>query len=282
MMLNLKINKERCTQCGLCVSDCPAGCIMLGDDGFPDIQEENRCIRCQHCLAICPTGALSILSVDPDQCPAFKDALPTSQSMELLIKSRRSTRQFKKQALDPQTIRTLLETAWYAPTAVNAQSVLFTATLNIIATDSLRKELYAKVEQMLAGTKPAEDDFFHQYLRRFLAAYRKDGTDGILRGAPHILIASAPKTVPQPETDCIIALTTVDLLAPTLGTGTVWNGILTHCLTEYFPELATRLGVPADHQIGYCMSFGPPAIHYQRTVQRIPPGMNLIESFIEQ
>jgi nitroreductase/NAD-dependent dihydropyrimidine dehydrogenase PreA subunit len=279
MMLNFKIDPERCTQCGQCVADCPAQCIVMDDGKYPGIPEEQSCIRCQHCLAVCPTAALSILGVNPDDSLAFKDALPTAESMEILIKGRRSTRQFKKQALDAQTIRKLLETAWHAPTAVNARGVLFTATMNLNATAALRKELYAKVEEMLAARDPGEDDFFHQYLRRFLAAYRKDGTDGILRNAPHILIASAPRTAPQPKTDCIIALSYLDLLAPTLGVGTVWNGILTHCVTEYFPELATRLGVPADHELGYCMSFGPPAVHYQRTVQRIPASMNLVESF---
>ncbi len=279
-MLNFKIDKERCTQCGQCVADCPAACIVMDDGDFPVIPEEQSCIRCQHCLAVCPTAALSILGADPDKSlPLNAASLPTARSMDLLIKGRRSIRQFKPQALDAQTIRHLLETAWYAPTAVNARSVLFTATMNLETIDALRQELYARVELMLAARDPEKDDFFHQYLRRFLATYRKDGTDGILRNAPHILIASAPRTAPQSKTDCIIALATLDLLAPTLGVGTVWNGILTRCFTEYFPELTARLGVPADHEIGYCMSFGPPAVDYPRTVQRTPPPMNLIDSF---
>jgi nitroreductase/NAD-dependent dihydropyrimidine dehydrogenase PreA subunit len=279
-MLNFKIDEERCTQCGQCVADCPAHCIVMDYGAFPGIPEEQSCIRCQHCLAVCPTAALSILGADPDESLQTTDALPTAESMELLIKGRRSTRQFKPQALDGQTIRRLLETAWYAPTAVNAQCVLFTATMNLETIAALRKELYAKVEKLLAASTPEKnEDFFHLYLRRFLAAYHKHGADGILRDAPHILIASAPPTAPQPKTDCTIALSYLDLLAPTMGIGTVWNGILTRCITEYFPELATRLGVPADHEIGYCMSFGLPAVHYHRTVQRSPAGLNLLESF---
>lgn len=282
-MLSFRIDEERCTQCGQCVSDCPARCIVMAAGGYPEIPEEERCIRCQHCLAVCPTAALSILGADPDQSLPFDAAaLPTAPSMERLIKGRRSTRQFKQQALDTQIIRKLLETARYAPTAVNAQSVLFTATMNRDATAALSKELYAKVEEMLAASNPEEDDFFHQYLRRFLAAYQKHGADGILRDAPHILIASAPKTAPQPKTDCIIALSYLDLLALTMGIGTVWNGILTRCITEFFPELAARLGVPADHEIGYCMSFGPPAVHYHRNVQRDSPAIQLIKSFPAQ
>jgi hypothetical protein len=55
--------------------------------------------------------------------------------------------------------------------------------------------------------------------------------------------------------------------------------MLTWALTEFFPDLAGRLGVPKAHTIGYCMAFGRPAVRYHRTVQRGPAKLNLVESF---
>ena len=278
-MLNFKIDAERCVQCGMCVADCPPSCIVMDKQGYPSVPDEGTCIRCQHCLAVCPTGALSIMDADPNQSLKLKGALPTAQSMEALIKGRRSTRSYKQKPVDAETIKKLLNTTWHAPTATNAQSVLFTATTTVEATNALRKSIYAKLKQLVADQDPKDDSFSRKYLRMAYGAYSEHGVDVVFRGAPHILIASAPTTIPLPKEDCIIALTTFDLLAQCNGLGTLWDGMLTWCLTEYFPELAAELGVPDDHQIGYCMVFGHPGRTYHRTVQRTPPTINLIDSF---
>ena len=66
-MLQFKVDAERCSQCGLCVQDCPFGAMAMEE--YPVIPDENACLRCQHCLAVCPTAAISILGKDPDQKP---------------------------------------------------------------------------------------------------------------------------------------------------------------------------------------------------------------------
>ncbi len=46
---------EKCTQCGLCVENCPQGIISLNP--YPVI-DESSCIACYHCHRICPAGAI--------------------------------------------------------------------------------------------------------------------------------------------------------------------------------------------------------------------------------
>lgn len=277
-MLNFKVNEEQCIHCGKCVDDCPAGCIVMEKGGFPKILDEDTCLRCQHCLAVCPTSAISIMGIDPDKSMDVKYELPTAHSMETLIKGRRSTRQYKKKPLETETIHKLLETAWHAPTGGNTQSVLFTATMNEKVTGAFRNELNNRVENMLNDSDPETENARIAYTRQAFEVASKKDPDFLLRGAPHILIASTPKDSPAGKVDSIIALTNFDLLAQSMGVGTVWNGFLTWSLIDFFPELAIQLGVPEDHDIGYCMCFGRPAIQYQRTVQRTPTGMNLVES----
>jgi nitroreductase len=146
-------------------------------------------------------------------------------------------------------------------------------------TESLGREIYARLGEMLPKLDPEADTLAHKYLRMAHTAYTKHGNDVILRGAPHVLIASAPGKVAVPTVDCVIALTNFELMAQTMGIGTVWDGMLTWCLADFFPDLAERLGVPKAHKIGYCMVFGRPAVQYHRTVQRVPARMNLVESF---
>lgn len=60
-MKTISVDKDKCTHCGLCISDCTTGCIDFDSENFPKTVDEKRCISCQHCLAICPTGALSFV-----------------------------------------------------------------------------------------------------------------------------------------------------------------------------------------------------------------------------
>lgn len=275
-MVDFTVNKERCISCGQCVSDCPAGCIVMSEGACPTLPKEETCIQCQHCLAVCPTAALSILGVDPDQSLKLNDKLPTAESMERLIKGRRSVRNYKPQSIDPETIENLLDTAWHAPTGTNSQGVFFTVTMNAEVTQTIREKLYAKLTDVLAEIGPDEDSIILRYLRAAALGYRENGTDIILRGAPHILITSTPASVPSPKEDCVIALAHFELLAQSAGIGTVWNGILTHYLLHYFPEMIPALGVPEGHTVNYCMVFGIPAVKYHRTVQRHPNAINRV------
>ena len=277
-MLNFALNEERCIKCGKCVNDCPTHCIAMEKGGFPSIPEEGNCLRCQHCLAICPTAAVSILGYDPDNSISVKHEMPTAHSMETLVKARRSIRKYKKKPLDRQLIEKLLNTSWHAPTGVNAQGVLFTATLSAEATESLRQEIYGRLEGLLADLAPTQDTLAHKYMRMSLKAKKENDIDIILRDAPHVLIASAPKSIPTPKEDCIIALSNFDLLGQANSVGTLWNGMLKWCLQDFFPDLAVKLGIPENHEIGYAMVFGTPAVEYPRTVQRNAPAMNLLET----
>ena len=65
-MKNIKIDKEKCVQCGLCVEDCVTACIEFDEDDFPRMSKPEKCISCQHCLAICPKGALTFDNLSPE------------------------------------------------------------------------------------------------------------------------------------------------------------------------------------------------------------------------
>ena len=55
----VKIDEEKCTGCGLCVSPCAEGAIaMVG--GKAKVLREELCDGAGFCLGVCPEGALSI------------------------------------------------------------------------------------------------------------------------------------------------------------------------------------------------------------------------------
>ncbi|NPV54186.1 MAG: 4Fe-4S binding protein [Firmicutes bacterium] len=55
----VRIDEEKCTGCGLCVTPCAEGAIQIVD-GKAKVLREELCDGAGFCLAVCPTGALSI------------------------------------------------------------------------------------------------------------------------------------------------------------------------------------------------------------------------------
>ena len=271
-MIQFLIDEERCTQCGECAEDCPAGVISMED--YPTITNEDGCYRCQHCLAVCPEGAVSILGRNPDASIKLAGNMPDAASMETLIKGRRSVRRYSDKDLDPALIDELLDIASHAPTGVNSQSVLFTVVREGDVMKGLRQEVLAQLKQLKDNGKLPEG-IAGQYLGAAVDGWRDGGRDLIFRGAPHLLITSAPQDAPSPAQDTLIALTTFQLMAHARGIGTVWDGMVMMALAVC-SGLSERLGIPVDHMLGYAMAFGEPVVEYHRTVQRGPARVNIV------
>jgi nitroreductase/NAD-dependent dihydropyrimidine dehydrogenase PreA subunit len=267
-MLSFSVDQGKCTRCGQCVLDCPVRIIIM-DGGFPAIAagKESSCFECQHCLAVCPSGAVSIMGKNPAGSLLLAGKFPDPDAMEVLIKGRRSVRRYKDENVQPELIRRLLDVSIHAPTGVNSRQVRYTIVDDKEVMHELRIATMKGLSRLAAeGRLPPGREYFNDCVR----AWEEEGIDTIYRGAPHVLVASAPRDCPTPDADCVIALAYFELFAQTLGIGTVWNGLARWTFTQLLPDLRARLGIPEDHLIGYVMAFGVPEVHYQRTVQRGP------------
>lgn len=272
-MLDFAIDESRCIQCGECAADCPVRIIDMSQ-GLPRIslQRQGLCIRCQHCLAVCPTAALSILGVDPD---ASVEILPPSpDGLENLIKSRRSVRRYRPEAVERAVLDRLMEAVAYAPTGKNERKVRFTLVDD--------PEVMARIRVLtMEGIRRAVDEDGlpdgMEFFAKFLTAWDQ-GRDIIFREAPHMLIASSPREATSGEADPFIALSYFELMAASLGLGTVWCGYARWALQSVVPELGRKLGIPSDHRSMYVVMFGYPAVRYARAVQREVQGLHRVRS----
>ena len=57
----VEINRNACTGCGQCMSDCIANNLFLRE-GKAEVS--GNCILCGHCVAVCPLNAVSIPEYD--------------------------------------------------------------------------------------------------------------------------------------------------------------------------------------------------------------------------
>ncbi len=268
-MLDFKIDKTKCTQCGLCVKECPT-LIIDGKNGIPEIKQgkEKNCIRCQHCLAVCPTGALSIFGKNPEDSIPVGDGESHPLELEKLIKTRRSIRKFKNEEVSKEQIQELLETSAYAPTGHNKNQVLLSVTET--------KDQLAKVRELVYNAIKREKENLSPELAmfgNFQKVWEEKGVDILFRNAPHLIIASAKASNSNGVVDSIISLSYFELLANAMGLGTLWDGLLKAVMEHIAPEIKVALSIPEDHTIAYMMVFGKPAIKYARSVQS--EGLNL-------
>lgn len=276
-MLNFTVDKETCISCGQCASDCPAMIISM-ETNLPTIAEnlQRFCIGCLHCVAVCSEGSVSILGYGPEEGLPLKklEGMPKPEELELLIKGRRSVRNYQDENVDPALIDKLLEVTSHAPSGHNDRQLLFTLVDDKGVLYDLREEAFEGIEKCIEKNPDAED---MQLLSDIMKAWKNGGKDILFRAAPHLLVVSAQKDCAAPTHDGVIALTTFELYAQTYGLGTVWNGFATLIIQDIVPSLKQRLGIPEDHQIVYSMGFGKPALRYKRTIKRPAPNVNRVK-----
>jgi nitroreductase/NAD-dependent dihydropyrimidine dehydrogenase PreA subunit len=266
----LNINQKKCKRDGLCAAECPSRIIVQTDrKSFPSLIEsgEEFCTNCGHCVAVCPYGALTLSTMSLDACPPVqKNILPDADAVKQLLLARRSIRQYKKKVVSPKLLKELIDTARYAPTGSNKQQVYWTVFRN---PEDVQKLAGMVIDFMRMMYPLITDEASARRSRRLIDSW-DNGTDRIMRGAPHLIAVHSPSDVSFPEADCTIALTYLELYAYTRGLGTCWAGYFTGVAGMHEP-IVKFLNLPAGHQCYGAVMLGYPKPVYYRVPKRNDP-----------
>ncbi len=267
-MSKINLDRVKCSKCGLCVKDCPAGVMTAGSDGFPEIPETRKpfCIRCGHCEAVCPAGAL-VLQFRPAEkdSESPKPGSIAPKELEAFLRYRRSIRNFKSNVVPRQELDSVFGALKYSPTGGNSQGIRW---LVISGQEEVRKFTGMAVDWMKflkendpeAKLKFSADNFINAQER---------GEDLFCRNAPHLAINYYSAVNGSGATDSIIAMTQLELLCFAKGIGTCWGGFFVRAIKGWKP-LQAALELPEDANPGYAMMLGYPAFSYNSVPRRKP------------
>jgi len=266
----ITIDQQKCKKDGICAGECPMAIIRLqGEDGYPDIIAggENVCLLCGHCVAVCPHGALDHKYIPIQACePINKNLIITEQQAMQFLRSRRSVRFYQDKPVEKEKILRLIQIARYAPTGSNSQLVEW---LVLNDKPKINKIAGLTIDWLRRVLKEDPQSPKASYLPLIVMAWDA-GFDAVLRNAPVVVVASAPQEAINGMVDLTLALCYLDLMAPTLGLGTCWAGVLQAALLSS-PSLKEALGLPAHHPYHYPMMLGYSKVKYHRLPERKPP-----------
>ena len=244
----IEIDNEKCVACLSCVSDCPSS-YLYQEDSIIKTQEKG-CIECGHCYAICPTNAIKMSGYDLNEQPVVSMTQIDSDILLEAIKSRRTIRKFKPQAIDEEMINKILEAGRYSPTGGNSQNVSYTilASKQDMA-EEICVNLFRKGKTICSP--------LIKYLKRM------DITDDFFfKGAPLVIVVSAKSNI-----DAGLSSAYMEIMANSLGLGVLYSGFFVIC-TKLSRKLKNLLELEKGYSVVSCMVIGYPDVKYQRIVPR--------------
>ena len=285
---DIRINSEKCTGCGKCVSVCKDYGLII-ENGKVRTSETAifGCVGCGHCMAICPEGAIEIHGRTLSPFDLFelppKESSANYEQFLSLMQRRRSIREFTNREIEPEVIELILKAARTAPMGLPPSDV------NVVIFDSRAKTCgFAKdysdyLDSMkwfvsrwfLSVMRPfwgkANDEMFRNFVSPLFDIYinkMKDGINLVNYDAPlSIYFYGSPYTDPA---DPIVAATYAMLAAESLGLGTCMLGGI-HPLIQNGKKarkLREKYKIKYQSREGLFVIFGYPAVKYKRGIER--------------
>jgi len=152
------------------------------------------------------------------------------------IYKRRSVRSYSPQRLDAQTIRTLLEAAVWAPTAVHEEPWAFV----IVQELAVLKRLSDRAKKIFA----ADAQNTHPEQARHLLDILAQPEFNIFYNASTLIVICGRPKGPFVVADCWLAAENLILAAFSMGLGSCVIGFAVPALNT--PEIKSELAIPAD------------------------------------
>lgn len=254
----IRVNEDKCIKCHKCINVCPF--TVLGErEGFPVKRLNKNCIECMHCAAACPEGAITFKgeSAVSRQFELKSAAETFADDLEQHVLQRRSYRNFRKEPVDREVLKHVLELTDWTPSAKNQHPHSW------IVVDS-PELIKAMMDAIVAYSKETGVS------PEVVTELENENNNVVMGSAPTLILCYANNGAINAPADSAIAMTTAELMLQSRGIGTCWAGYLTRmcnavpALRELLPEL------PENHSFyGAFMAGYPENEEYLNVPERI-------------
>ena len=300
----MKVDKDLCTGCGLCIQNCPFSCWEMGEDDHPKLKDEYACFSCYNCKVACPVDAIAIVqsyyaeepgfwATKPHRPPAVpplkpkdKDGNPDQWNViERAIFERRSVRNFKPDPVPDHLIRRVLEAGRFAPSAGNCQSWKFIVITDRKLLDEIDQAVQAvigringtyrddsQVQNLSAMVDLNQPGIFDPRLSiGGMGAIAKGEMGGkksctTLNAPAVILLVSDTRSISGPQINIGICGQNMNLVCNSLGIKACWVGFV--AVLNLVPGFHEKLGIKPPWTIISSMCLGWPEFKQEGIVPR--------------
>ena len=263
----IKVDESLCIGCGSCIRACP-GALITKKNNFPAPIEDSwdQCIDCGHCVAICPTEAMHQRSMSPEDCLTIDiHQVPQWEKVKQYLMTRRSIRTYINKPIEKEKVEMLLDLSRYAPNGANRQVLHWVVVNDPARVRNIAKLTIDWMKEMKEKNRALYDE---ARLQLFIDPWDA-GQDHISRGAPCIIMATAPKDERTAPPAAMIGIHQIQMAAPALDLGTSFTGSI-NTAGQGYPPIIEALGIPEGYIPFGTFLMGYPAEKYQRIPVRRP------------
>ena len=266
---------------------------MAGGKAVTVESRAEHCIVCGQCVAVCPTGSLKMPQI-PDE--DFRDlvGLPFGYDEFLdFLKLRRSVRSFKDRPVERDQVERILAAAATAPMGLPPHSTEVVVIDRREELDFLLEELVKHYERLVQGfsnplIRPiirlsAGADDYHALKDTIVAlaeyanqAYRRDGTDRYMYGAPLLMLFHGSRRAMSYEENAHLVCHHAMLTAVALGLGSTIIGLIPP-VVERSRLLRERYGIPKGNKVMTSLILGYPRFRYRKSIRRDLRGVRVVD-----
>lgn len=281
-----EIDRQKCTDCGLCAEVCPTR-VLQKRDGKLHIQADSGfgCIACLQCGMVCPRQAVAVRGrrAEPEHLAAFPaDSQPASApALEALMARRRSIRGFTQQPVTREEAERVVAAAAMAPMGIPPWDVGVAVFLGKEKVQDLAKTAAGSYAKMISAIdnpvgrlalRPFLKSTTYQQMISFILPLARSAAMGLKSGEDHLLY-EAPcalmfhSSAYASAEDTCIACTYAMLEAEAMGLGSCMIGSVPPVLARNKPAMK-RFGIPEGQIPRVALILGHPRAHFLRTVKR--------------
>jgi nitroreductase/ferredoxin len=291
----MKVDKEKCNSCGLCIKNCPFSAWEMGEDEHPKLKDVYECFSCYNCMVACPVEAISVespyhvddgfwvtephfLEVKMPFEPLDAEGNPDQwNAIEQAVLERRSVRNFKDKPIPESIIRRVLEAGRFAPSAGNCQPWQFIVITNKELIRKMDQATYAAINgifnlyknddlvpNLASGAEANPGSFDPRLALGGMGAIARATMPASLNAPCVILLAADNRSIGSPQLNIGICGQNMNLVANSLGIKACWVGFL----AAGVHAIADSINLGKNWQVITTLVMGYPAFKQEGMVPR--------------